>query len=495
MFFLSTGVSSDGEVACDDFDPLSDECDPLMAWYCDPNEEGKCWTLGANIHDMSCEGARFEIGVNVEDDGSVRHASWTTLEAVECTVNSLDDNALGAVTVANNCDEHTSSEQKEQSESQECVHNDAIHVSLEEINDGATEVKCSLVSDPSLRSALRAARPQWSSKTLGAVVAKLERVGVDTLPAFILVMQDAGRKRLNEMLKQSREKSFSQETLQAFEKLSNSAANVWADEVECRQSQEQRFVGPIKQDAQLSSPVEVATSQHTAVGKHAHIFKPVSSEIPEIASSKANQGLNPVENGLSMKFPSGSIETGGSCNDKPGSTAHEDKCTTGVGEMLPVRSFQVIHPVVFVREQPNLDSQMIDYKMQGEIIQADEESFNGWVHLADRSDWISRRIFGHHVRNYLPTLMPACRNKILQVSSEVARTAGPTELEVVFRPHIPARSTPLRSGQVVGLAEAGQKIMAETQTYHGWVRLADGRSWMLGVDEHHGMLLRVVGTT
>jgi len=119
-----------------------------------------------------------------------------------------------------------------------------------------------------------------------------------------------------------------------------------------------------------------------------------------------------------------------------------------------------------------------------------EETFDGWVRilLDEGCGWVLKDARGRNKLNEL--IIPVGRAPYTASDGELAERAGPQEFEVVFNPAVVVRSAPDKKAEAMGMRRFGQKLCVDSQTYHGWVRLADGGGWMLVTDPHYGDLIR-----
>mmetsp|Transcript_72754 Transcript_72754/g.137559 ORF Transcript_72754/g.137559 Transcript_72754/m.137559 type:complete len:1495 (-) Transcript_72754:183-4667(-) len=153
---------------------------------------------------------------------------------------------------------------------------------------------------------------------------------------------------------------------------------------------------------------------------------------------------------------------------------------------LPRQTFKVVHDVVYIRDRPSRVGASIGSKTRGERVTAMEETFDGWVKLEGNQGWILRDMQGREGIGQL--LTPEGRQPQLAVS-ELVNKPGPQKFTVCFKPRVAMRDGPSKDATVQGLKKFGEQIQAETQTYHGWVRLANGAGWMLAQDNDLGKLL------
>mmetsp|Transcript_80951 Transcript_80951/g.203693 ORF Transcript_80951/g.203693 Transcript_80951/m.203693 type:complete len:961 (-) Transcript_80951:54-2936(-) len=173
---------------------------------------------------------------------------------------------------------------------------------------------------------------------------------------------------------------------------------------------------------------------------------------------------------------------------KPASLAEATNDASCAALGVPPREYEVVHDLVYVRQAPSLESRAINQRSRGAHVAAVEETFEGWVKLDGKPGWILKELrTGNSIRELLRPIGPKPE---MLAASEVAPTWGPKEFEVVFGPQVVVRNKPSKGAPALGIKKQGQVVLAETQTYNGWVRLAEGAGWMLTADPQHGQLLR-----
>lgn len=157
---------------------------------------------------------------------------------------------------------------------------------------------------------------------------------------------------------------------------------------------------------------------------------------------------------------------------------------------LPVQEFRIVNADPLVRSEPRFSGQVCGQLTRGNIVQAFEETFDGWVKLADQPGWAPRDMGGRD--GIQECLQEICRPALAAVPDFVA--GGPSRMmfEVVFEPRVDILREPQLDAPKVGSRGFGEFVLAEAQTYHGWLRLADDLGWMLCVSQRHGQLLSSV---
>lgn len=149
--------------------------------------------------------------------------------------------------------------------------------------------------------------------------------------------------------------------------------------------------------------------------------------------------------------------------------------------------FQVMHNQCVVRSEPTLTSRALDVRQQGDFVMGVEETFDGWVRLAGQLGWMLRDMQGKGGLGVL--LEPVGRPQKLAVPRLTTDT-GNQMFRVVCRDGAQIRSEPLEQASVVGARAYGEFVFAETQNYHGWVRLAEHVGWMACFSVEKGELLQ-----
>mmetsp|Transcript_39671 Transcript_39671/g.114501 ORF Transcript_39671/g.114501 Transcript_39671/m.114501 type:complete len:602 (-) Transcript_39671:290-2095(-) len=154
---------------------------------------------------------------------------------------------------------------------------------------------------------------------------------------------------------------------------------------------------------------------------------------------------------------------------------------------LPAQLFEVVHDSVIVYEAPSLESNMLGTKVKGELLHATEETFDCFVHLSGEMGWVQRDMHGRHGLGRL--LKPVGKLPVL-ACNESCDDAGPQQFRVAFKPTVAVREAPSTAAKILCARSHGDVVLAEMQTYHGWLRLADGAGWILCVHSEYGQLLR-----
>ncbi|CAE7623990.1 unnamed protein product, partial [Symbiodinium pilosum] len=146
---------------------------------------------------------------------------------------------------------------------------------------------------------------------------------------------------------------------------------------------------------------------------------------------------------------------------------------------LPTRRFKVLAQVQPVRAQPCAGAPVCGGKKSGEILRAQEESFDGWVKLAGEAGWICQvdEELGASGKKCLEALE---KPRAMAVES-LSKTPGRQMLEVVADDGVDLLRDPYDGALLLGRRSFGEFLLADSQTYHGWVRLSDNDGWAQAV--------------
>lgn len=153
---------------------------------------------------------------------------------------------------------------------------------------------------------------------------------------------------------------------------------------------------------------------------------------------------------------------------------------------LKPKRFQVIRFDAIVYEEPVLDSPALGIKKINDYLSTEEETFDGWAKLAGAPGWVQRCACKQGVVEMF--LAPAEQMAPL-ATWDVSEQPGPRRFEVVFGPRVIVRATPSLAGKQRDSKRLGEFVSAESQTYDGWVRLANSTGWMLSFSSVEGPLL------
>lgn len=144
---------------------------------------------------------------------------------------------------------------------------------------------------------------------------------------------------------------------------------------------------------------------------------------------------------------------------------------------LPVRGFKVLAEVQPVRAQPCSGAPVCGGKKCGETIHAQEETFDGWVKLAGETGWICQVEEGGASKKCLEAME---KPRAMAVES-LAKTPGRQMLEVVADDGVDLLREPYDGALLLGRRSFGEFLLADSQSYHGWVRLSDDDGWAQAV--------------
>lgn len=153
----------------------------------------------------------------------------------------------------------------------------------------------------------------------------------------------------------------------------------------------------------------------------------------------------------------------------------------------PARKFEVLLPEVAVHKWPEEASVVVGWKRRGDRVEAAEETFDGWARLVDGEGWVRRE-------RQLPDRPARCLEPIgaggLElVAPLVAKEPGRLMFEVVGSPEVPVYAQPIRGAATAGAKAVGEIVLAETQSYHGWLRLSGGVGWLPAASPRRGELV------
>jgi len=171
-----------------------------------------------------------------------------------------------------------------------------------------------------------------------------------------------------------------------------------------------------------------------------------------------------------------------------------DAAAVSPSPVMPSQRFWVVPMLLRVYERPELDSPVLGSKSRSEIVVAVAESFDGWVRLAGEGGpgpflspggWMPKEA----QRGGTALLLPVGEALEL-VMPKVLGESGPWGLTIVASPHVVERVAPTETAPPLGLRMAGEHVLAEEQTYGGWVRLAGGDNcWVPIYDPESGAQL------
>ncbi|OLP95509.1 hypothetical protein AK812_SmicGene22362 [Symbiodinium microadriaticum] len=130
-----------------------------------------------------------------------------------------------------------------------------------------------------------------------------------------------------------------------------------------------------------------------------------------------------------------------------------------------------------VFERPCSGAPVCGGKKCGETIHAQEETFDGWVKLAGETGWICQVEEGGASKKCLEAME---KPRAMAVES-LAKTPGRQMLEVVADDGVDLLREPYDGALLLGRRSFGEFLLADSQSYHGWVRLSDDDGWAQAV--------------
>lgn len=161
---------------------------------------------------------------------------------------------------------------------------------------------------------------------------------------------------------------------------------------------------------------------------------------------------------------------------------------------LPVRAFRVLpgHDAG-IRAEPLAAAPVIGMKRAGEEVLSIEETFDGWAKLAAERGWVLRASRSWQDGHVDVHLEPVDATTLVQMAAdELSDESGEHIFEVAALVGVDVFPEPWPEMEATGFRGCGQRLVVETQTYHGWVRLADGAGWAPSTSPEDGELLRPV---
>lgn len=148
-------------------------------------------------------------------------------------------------------------------------------------------------------------------------------------------------------------------------------------------------------------------------------------------------------------------------------------------QVLPVQEFEVVHGPVYVRERPSSEAPALAAKAVGERFAGARETFDGWVKLDAALGWVLKDLRGR--RGIGATIRPVGLQPLL-AAPELAAEPGTQRFRVEVEPHVVLYAAPGRTARVQGVSKCGEELVAEAQTYNGWVKLASRGGWAMAFD-------------
>lgn len=156
---------------------------------------------------------------------------------------------------------------------------------------------------------------------------------------------------------------------------------------------------------------------------------------------------------------------------------------------LPVQRWEVVHDLAMVREKPSLAARALARKDRGEIVQSAEETFDGFLKLHGEEGWCAKDCQGKLGLGTLLRRLPGQQEMVLAADFP-APGSGPQHFKVIFSPSVAVRAAPSTDANIISARRVGEVVLAESQTYSGWIRLEGDGGWMLSRHPQHGVLLQ-----
>ncbi|CAE7821393.1 Nlrc3 [Symbiodinium sp. CCMP2456] len=156
---------------------------------------------------------------------------------------------------------------------------------------------------------------------------------------------------------------------------------------------------------------------------------------------------------------------------------------------LPVQRWEVVHDLAMVREMPSLAARALARKDRGEIVHSAEETFDGFLKLHGEEGWCAKDCQGKLGLGTLLRRLPGQQDMVLAADFP-APGSGPQHFKVIFSPSVAVRAAPSTDANIISARRVGEVVLAESQTYSGWIRLEGDGGWMLSRHPQHGVLLQ-----
>lgn len=161
---------------------------------------------------------------------------------------------------------------------------------------------------------------------------------------------------------------------------------------------------------------------------------------------------------------------------------------------LPTQDFTVVCSGVTIRAEASSAAPVCGAKRMGDRFSASEETFDGWIKLADEVGWIHRAAEGSQAPSSSSSSSSAPLKPVGGLETLSKALASPTPAHVpgrqMFEVAADAGAPVFREPSVgalhLGVRSCGEFILAEGQSYHGWVRLSDDEGWMPAFDASSG---------
>ncbi|CAJ1398280.1 unnamed protein product [Effrenium voratum] len=163
---------------------------------------------------------------------------------------------------------------------------------------------------------------------------------------------------------------------------------------------------------------------------------------------------------------------------------HRETASREDGCRLPTRGFKVLAEVQPVRAQPCAGAPVRGGRKKGDSLRAVEE---GWVKLAGEDGWICQGL--EEAPSQKKCLEALEKPRALAVET-LAKMPGRQMLEVVADDGVDILREPFDGALLLGRRSFGEFVLADSQSYHGWVRLSDNEGWAQAVSGSGEKLLQ-----
>jgi len=146
---------------------------------------------------------------------------------------------------------------------------------------------------------------------------------------------------------------------------------------------------------------------------------------------------------------------------------------------LPVQEFSVECEVVTIRAEPSTLAPVCGARRRSDRVRLIEESFDGWAKLAEEPGWILRTSANAVAESASSvTVHLAARGpSMLLASPRPSSSHERLMFEVLCEAGVDLFREPHCAALRIGTRSCGEFLLADTQSYHGWVRLSDNEGW------------------
>jgi len=302
---------------------------------------------------------------------------------------------------------------------------------------------------------------------LCAVVEKLSRIGINNVIVLVVALRKKGpwKEGLNSKLDDFGEKRFTEQTLNALLEQ--------ADELDRQLKSQPRFHTQQAPEPQPQLHQEPWLQPDREMQRERELnARPMS---PQLTRSSSFGGDNDqISTSREACRAASDVDVSDDAS-RALAACHTD----------PTQEFCIVADSLNIHDKPALRSLVIGTKIQGEVLVAISERFDGWVELANGCGWVLREVLqSGRVKKVLKEVGPLpCRALVGPLLG-----LGPQKFKVAEWPPAMVFAEPVNTSEALEVREGGTDVFAEAQAFNGWVRLVDGR-WMPAIDPEHGTVL------